>query len=517
MKRSKYHNIIFGRFALVAILIIAQILLNSVFWHHLETYYFAFRTVTTVSEVLLLLFVINKHEPASYKLPWVLAILFFSFSGMLMYLLLGVPRHSRAVKRKFAAAEKNNELYLNAGDKYLSPDGFDGASDEFAEISRYVYNASRQPAYDDTLSFYIPTGEKFFDLLEEKLKNAERYIFLEYFIIGEGEVWNSLHEILKQNVKRGVKVYLLYDDVGSIGKIPSHFDEKLRKEGINAYRFNPFVPVVSGVLNNRDHRKIAVIDGEISFTGGINIADEYANITKPYGRWKDGGVMLEGEATDSFVLAFIGMYNLYARKRLRPEDFLVKHPERAPGCRCGYVQPFCDGPKPFNDKNTAQNVYTQMIFAAKKYIYITTPYLIVDYSMIEALCVCAERGVDVRILTPHIPDKKSIFAMTRSAYMPLIKSGVKIYEYGDGFVHAKSVVFDDRVAVTGTVNFDYRSFVHHYEDGVLLCDNDTVTDIRDDFLATVSACGILQTEKTAKLKFIDKILKSLISIFAPLL
>lgn len=569
MKNNKRFKLLFGRFAVVSLLIIAQVVLTVLFCLSLgKEYILGTSIISLILEAVELLFIVNRYEPASYKLPWVIVILVFPVGGIVIYFLFGSPKISYKIKKRFKKARKEYGTFLpeNSSEKLALSDK-DGAA-----LSKYVYKQTQIPVYYGANSEYYSSGEEFFLKLKEALNLASEYILMEYFIIGSGRMWNEIHEILRDKVKSGVRVCLLYDDVGSIGKISRNFDAELRKEGIECYKFNPFVPVLSGFLNNRDHRKITVIDGKVAFTGGINLADEYINLQKPSGTWKDSAVKIEGEAVNAFIMIFTELFSLYAKNPLNPADFIkfktkksaeqannalsekrfenideyldnaekalargekdferldsisapkvekVKPREQAEGLSA--VQPFCDGPRPFHPDIIAQNIYEHIIYTAKEYLYITTPYIIIDHSLCEAIRLAAERGVDVRIFTPHIPDKKSVFVMTRSHYEPLIKGGVKIYEYGEGFMHAKNVVSDDRIAVVGTVNLDYRSFVHHYECGVVFYgdkNSDVIKSVKNDFLTTANACGILQSEKSAKLNPFQKLLKVIIGLFAPML
>jgi len=380
--------------------------------------------------------------------------------------------------------------------------------------SNTLYQVCNIPPYKNTRSEYFSSGELFFTALLNDIRSAERYIFLEYFIITPGEIWNSIHDALVERLVQGVKIFILYDDIGSMKKTPTLFDAELRKEGINCVKFNPFIPIVTTLHNNRDHRKIAVIDGTVAYTGGINIADEYANVEKPYGKWKDSAVRICGEAVDGFVFMFTQLYNIFAADPLDPAEFLAIHEKSADD---GFIQPYGDGPRPMYNDYIGKNLYLGIIYSAKKYLYIATPYLITGYEVEEALIFAAKRGVDVRIITPHVPDKKSVFIMTRSCYAKFIDAGIRIYEYAPGFIHSKIILCDDDVAVIGTVNFDYRSFVHHYECGVLISGSSTLASIKEDFIRTAENEGLLQTAEDAKLSAGEKIIKSIIGLFAPLL
>ena len=322
--------------------------------------------------------------------------------------------------------------------------------------------------------------------LIEDLKKAEKFIFMEYFIVEPGKMWSSIVDILEQKVKEGLDVRVLYDDLGSSPHVKSRYYKTLRKRGIKCYKFNKFIPVVSGIHNNRDHRKITVIDGQIGYTGGLNMADEYCNFTHPYGKWKDTAVRLSGKAVNNLTLLFLENYNMTAGTKDHFSDYLLAQAEETE--ENAMVQPFGDGPEPQYHELIAENAFLSMIENAKESVYITTPYLIIDYTLQRALCFAAKRGVDVQLITPGVPDKKLVYAVTRSNYGALLKAGVKIYEYTPGFIHSKTVVADGKVAFCGTVNFDYRSLVHHFECGVLLYGGKTVTEMQNDFVATRREC-----------------------------
>ena len=334
---------------------------------------------------------------------------------------------------------------------------------------------------------------------------------MEYFIIETGQMWNKILNILQNKVREGVEVRVMYDDLGTIHKLPSNYHKKLRKIGIKCVKFNSFVPIMSALHNNRDHRKITVVDGKVGFVSGLNIADEYINVVQKYGYWKDTGIKITGEAVGSLLMMFLQLYNVQTQKL---EDYKPYLKDIEPVKANGLVCPFGDGPKYFYEDYIAENVYLNMINQAEKYIWITTPYLIVDSKLTNSLCLAAKRGVDVRIITPHVPDKKIIFRITRSSYKTLQEAGVKIYEYEKGFIHSKQFLCDDEVAIVGTINLDYRSLLHHYECGVLMCKVDCLKDIKRDFeyLFNVSI-----NMKDFKLSKIARLYCAILKVFTPML
>ena len=320
---------------------------------------------------------------------------------------------------------------------------------------------------------------------------------------------------MKRKVKEGVMVRLIYDDVGSIKTLPRHFERNLKEMGIECAAFNPFRPILSIILNNRDHRKILVVDGQIGFTGGINIADEYINRKERFGYWKDAGIGVKGEAVWSLTTMFLEMWNYIKQTS---EDYLKYLPEiynKQDNPEDGFVQPYSD--TPLDHENVGENIYLNMINHAKQYVYIYTPYLIVDNEMTVALQNAAKCGIDVRIVTPEIPDKKLIFLLTQSYYEQLIQYGVKVYQYKPGFIHAKCFVCDDKVATVGTVNLDYRSLYLHFECGVFLYRSQAVMQLKEDTIDTIEKSREITLEFCRNRNVFIQALQSVLRLFAPLL
>lgn len=501
-----------ARFVLSILLIVIEILVTINLTFLLEEWVVFVGFILVVIGVVAFFYIVNKDEPAAYKLPWVVLFSILPIPGVIIYSIFGKSDQSKRVRKIFGKACVKTDEYLKQDERIfneaesVSPDG--------ASLMKYLTKVSRYPAQDGTETRYFSSGESFFESLKQDLRSAKRYVFMEYFIISPGKMWGEIFDILKERIADGVKVFVMYDDIGSMKNTPADFDAMLRKEGFFAYKFNPISPILTTTHNNRDHRKITVIDGEIAYTGGVNIADEYINEIKRFGKWKDSAVRLSGAATDSFVFMFCELYNLFAREQINPEEYLATHGEKS---GCGFVQPYGDGPRPADNDYIGKNLYLGIINSAKKYLYIATPYLIMGYEAEEALCVAAKRGVEVIVTTPHIPDKKSVFVMTRSCYGKLIAAGVKVYEYGPGFIHSKIILADDALAVIGTVNFDYRSFVHHFECGAFMVGTSAIPDIKEDYLKTISIDGILQTEQSAMLNFKERLIKNVIGVIAPLL
>jgi len=379
----------------------------------------------------------------------------------------------------------------------------------------YITKYSLSPICKNTETEYFKIGEEYYERLIKELKKAKRYIFMEFFIVSSGKMWDSILEILKEKVKEGVEVRFMYDDLGCIMLLPNHYYKTLESYGIKACTFNRFIPILRSKFNNRDHRKIVIIDGYIAFTGGINLADEYINEISRFGHWKDNGIMLKGEAVWNMTIMFMSMWDFvrgskYSYRNYRPL------PSEFDNIRSdGFVIPYCDNP--WDHEATGETIYLNLINRANKYVYITTPYLIIDNEMMTSLCVAAKSGIDVRIITPSVPDKKMINEVTKAYYDELIKNGVKIYEYLPGFIHAKTFIVDDEYATVGTVNLDYRSLYLHFENGVWLYGVSTIKDIKKDFLETLEKSNEVHLNQKKKESRLQKLKRQILMAFAPLM
>lgn len=381
-----------------------------------------------------------------------------------------------------------------------------------AARTRYIDSLCGMPAWTNTEAHYFRVGEEMFASMCEELEKAEKFIFLEYFIIEEGKMWNTILDILTRKTKEGVDVRIIYDDVGSIATLPQHYDRYLVSLGIRAVRFNRFIPTLNTYLNYRNHRKMMIIDGNAGYMGGINLADEYINEKVRFGYWKDTGVLLRGEGTANMTSLFLQMWEYVTGEKITNfESYLptVKLPQD------GWVQPFADSP--LDDLNIGESTYLQIIHNARKYVYITTPYLVLDNEMITALTIAAQSGVDVRILTPGIPDKKLVYMITRSYYQQLHRAGVKIYEYRPGFLHAKTIVSDDDTAVVGTINMDFRSFFLHFECATCFYNSSVVAVVKQDILETINVSRAINDAWLRRVPWLQSIAASVLRLFAPLL
>lgn len=453
---------------------------------------------------------VRKWESA-FKFTWLFIVIIFPVFGVLFYLMF----NHQATSKRFSVKIRSSEDRMSKFQDTLSVDPLEAAKilPEYTPLIRYL-DGGGFPVYSDTQAEYQPIGEQMFLGMKEALEKAEKYIFMEYFIIKEGDMWRELLEILIKKADSGVKVRILYDDIGCLFGLPDEMKKLFRNYGIECLAFNPFRPLLISIQNNRDHRKITSVDGKVAFTGGINIADEYINKVRRFGHWKDTGIKLTGAAAWKLTAMFLQMWEVASGKQ---EDYSIYFPYKKQPCKVkgmGCFQPYMDSPT--DSENVGAHVYMHVINAARKYLYITTPYLIIDEKMINSLTLAAKSGVDVRIATPHVADKKMVHATTRSYYKELIDAGVKIYEYTEGFVHAKTFVSDGNIAVVGTTNLDYRSLYLHFECGVVAYDKGIATAVKNDF-ETLASQSQSVTEDMCRAGFFKRIWHALLRLFAPLM
>jgi cardiolipin synthase len=512
---KKILKMLFSRLFFVGFAILVQLIWIFVFVYKLSSISIYMTWGINIISFIAILWLVNNRINPSYKLAWTILILIVPVFGATLYFIFGKSRLARETAKKFNKIHKSYEQ-----DMLTKPEVREELSSIDQSISNqslYIDNKAKCPLYKKTTTEYFATGEELYQKMVEELKKAKHFIFMEYFIINRGEMWSTVLEILEQKVKEGVDVRLIYDDMGCVTTLPARFYKTLQAKGIKCAAFNPFRPVLSMILNNRDHRKISVIDGHTSFTGGINIADEYINKKKRFGYWKDTGIMLKGEGVWSFTTMFLQMWEVITHipsdyDNYKPQKYISELEEIADD---GFVQPYCD--TPLDKEAVGENVYLNMIQRAKNYIYIFTPYLIIDNEMMTALCLAAASGVDVRIVTPGIPDKKMVFVSTQSYYSQLVDSEVKIYEYNPGFLHAKSFVCDDEVAIVGTINMDYRSLYLHFECGVWMYQSKAVMQVKEDVLQVLEECTLITSEFCRNRNIVIRIMQNILRLFAPLL
>ncbi|MDR5659626.1 cardiolipin synthase [Serpentinicella sp. ANB-PHB4] len=469
------------------------------------------------------LWVMNSKINPAYKIAWIIPIMMLPIFGGLFYLFIGRGKIKRKTAAKMKAYESLTEKALR--DERLNTETYLEnlalLNTDASIQARYINDYAGYPIYPDHESEYLAIGEKKYDRLIEALEKAEKYIFMEYFIIEEGIMWNRILEILQEKAQNGVDVRLIYDDVGCLFTLPKGYDKKLEAMGIQCTVFNPLRGIISLRLNNRDHRKITVIDGHTGFTGGINLADEYINEIVKFGHWKDTAIMLKGPAVWNLTVMFLTMWD-YLRgveedfNQFKPNfvDF-TKDTIASKDLGRGYVQPFADSP--LDNESVGETVYLNLIYKAKKSVYITTPYLIIANEMVTALCAAAKGGVDVRIITPHKWDKRLVHTVTRTYYKTLVENGVKIYEYTPGFMHSKTFVVDGTYGVVGTINMDYRSLYLHFECGVWMVNTPSVQELKSDFLETLKVCQQITKKDFSKERWYTIIKGSILRVFSPIL
>lgn len=465
-------------------------------------------SVVQVVDIVAVLVVAYGRDNPSYKLTWTVILLAFPLFGVLIYLIAGPHYLPRKLKKRFRRAKALNRRFRYQDPAVLEELGH--CNELYSRQAKYILKNCDMPVYKHSSAELLTPGERMFAVFLKELGKARKFIFLEYFIISESRMWDSTFEILKQKAAEGVEIKILYDDMGSLDHISHGFAEKIRKAGIEVYRFNPFLPVLNKLMNYRDHRKITVIDGNVAFTGGINIGDEYINLKRPHGYWKDTSVVVRGEAVWSFTVMFLDMWQIVTGGSLDCE----KYRPSVPVLGDGFVQPYDDSPA--DGVDAGESVYMQMAGCARRYLYIMTPYLIIDNETATSLCLAAMSGVDVRIITPSRADRWFVHVVTRSTYQRLMDSGVKIYEYMPGFLHSKVVLCDDEVSVVGTINYDYRSFFLQFECASVFYLSDVNTQIKEDFFKTFKQSHLIDPEQWKKRSGLTKFLEVLLNLFAPI-
>ena len=467
-------------------------------------------TLVFLISVATVIAIVNRSMSPESKVTW-LIVTFVPVFGPLLYLMFGERRLSKKELKQLQ--ELNSIAFHENNGRQLHLQLQETDKPAYGIINALLHMDSNAEVYDHTDSQFFANGEEMWQQMLEDLKRAEKFIFLEYYIVEDGLMWDSMLEILEEKVAQGVEVKMLYDDIGCMVTLPGDYTVYLRSKGIDAHKFNKVIPRMTVAYNNRDHRKILVIDGQISYTGGINLADEYINHIERFGHWKDSGIRINGPATQAFTRLFL--MNWYIN-RGEISDFDQYHLENQTRFGGGLCIPYGSGPKPIYKTKVGKIVYQNLINQAEDFVYITTPYLIIDYDLTEDIKNAAMRGVDVRIVTPHIPDKKLIQLVTRGAYPDLLSAGVRIFEYTPGFIHSKQMIVDDRFAAVGTINLDYRSLVHHYENAVLLYKTESIADIHKDFENIFEQSQEIFSD-TINPTWYQMLIKEVTQLFAPML
>lgn len=515
--KKKWFRKIFRRRVLVIFLLLIQIIFFAFIFFNTNQFSKYLRFLLPIVSTHVALYVISQKTKKAFKVTWIFLILEFPILGGILYLFINFQFTSKKMTKKIESIKQRTNHFFN-----LKNDSYQNAlkllPNRTSQIN-YLHKHENFPIFSNTKTIYLPLGEIKFEKLKDELRKAKHYIFMEYFIVQEGKMWNEIFEILKEKVKAGVLVRLLYDDIGCFLLLPNDFPKIMAENNIECTVFNPFRPFFTVRQNNRDHRKITVIDGKVAFTGGINLADEYINAIEKHGHWKDSAVMLKGDGVWAFTVMFLQMWELSTNTQ---EDYKIYFPKTETDNRnqnlsendLQFVQPYCDSP--MDNENVGEHVYLQILNKANEYVYIYTPYLILDDSMISSLTLSAKSGVDVRIITPNKWDKKIVHMTTQSYYRELIKSGVKIYEYSKGFLHAKCFVSDNQVATVGSANLDFRSLYLHFECGTVVYNSSTVLDIKEDFLKTQQVSKQITLEDCKSNVFL-RIFQEILRLFAPLM
>ncbi|MBQ7951442.1 MAG: cardiolipin synthase [Clostridia bacterium] len=508
--QKKLSGFFYRKTTAIIILILLQLafLVLSI-WRMANYFPYVYLALLFIS-LIVLVWLINSDTNPSYKLAWAIPILALPVFGGIFYLLFGTSKVSSRLKKNMLLQQKFKTQYLTQNTQV-----WEDAQKEPAHIVSqmcYLKNAG-YPLYRDEGSCYFPLGDLKFPKMLAELNKAKKYIFLEYFIIANGTMWQSVLSILKDKVKQGVEVRVIFDDCGSLGLLPPNHEKELRDAGIKCRVFNPLHPSLTITMNNRDHRKILIIDGTVGFTGGVNIGDEYINKISVHGHWKDSAIMLEGQAVNTLISLFLEMWNL-----ISPSDEDVQHYYNQNPCEnhcSGYIQPYSSDP--LSEDTVGENVYLNLIAKANREIFILTPYLIIDNELTTALCLAAKNGVSVNIVTPHMADKWYVHLMTVSSYPKLIKAGVNIYEYTPGFVHSKVFSVDGEIASVGTINMDYRSLYLHFECGVVLYRTETAKAIYEDCKNVVKVSQKITPEDCKKVRWYHRLFQQLTRVFSPLM
>lgn len=533
-------RIAFSRTAIIVVALLLQLFVFFASFYWLKDY----STVVYAAFVLLgavtVVHILNEENNASFKIAWIIPVLVIPVFGTVLYIYINLQPGTKRIHKKLTKIEDEIRPYLAQNEETVQELQEQSAGEK--GIADYLYHADNYPVYAGCKMKYYPIGEaKFADMIEQ-LKRAEHFIFMEYFIVTKSYMWNTILEILKEKAAQGVEVRMMYDGMCSLALLPYGYYKDLEKMGIQSIPFSQIRPVLSTYQNNRDHRKILIIDGKTVFTGGINLADEYINRIDRFGHWKDTAVMIQGEAVKSFTLLFLKMWHVAKGKDSIPEEEIRKYTvsvwENAQtGDMCtdmesmrntdmqitqdkklhagGYVIPY--GDDPYGDERIGKQVYIDILNRARKYVHIMTPYLILDDEMITALRYCAKRGVETVIIMPHIPDKIYAYLLARTYYKQLLKYGVKIYEYTPGFVHAKVFVSDDIRGCVGTINLDFRSLYLHFECGAYMYSNDVLHDVEQDFKETLKQCQEITKESCDKYPKGKMLVGKMLRLIAPLM
>ena len=536
-KLGRIKTLIYGRTAIIMVAFLAQLAMLAIGYYWLRGYNFVFYWLFVTITVIAIVHIFNTGENPDMKLSWMFPIAIFPVFGAIFYLAIILQPGTKVLYGRLQKVSMYTKRYVHPDREVW--ERMQAENPQMGRLAQYLCSCDNSPVYEHSAVKYYALGDLQFPDMVEELKKAEKYIFLEFFIVSPGHMWDTLLAILREKVKEGVDVRFLYDGTCVLWYLPSYYPQLLEEEGIHCRMFSPIKPIFSPHYNNRDHRKIVVIDGRVAFTGGINLSDEYINQKNRFGHWKDAGIMVKGDAVERFTYMFLEMWNISENtvpkrgKKGKSDGQGVTREAACPGIRReedygryrktrdktlvrdGYVIPYsvC----PLGPERVGERVYLDIIHTAHTYVHIMTPYLILDYQMIMALSYAARRGVEVIIIMPHVPDKRYAFMLAKTYYNQLLEAGVRICEYEPGFVHAKVFVSDDCKAVVGTVNLDFRSLYHHFECGLVLYQNSQVALIEQDVQDTLPKCLEVIPQDYGRLRLIDRVLGRIMRIVAPLM
>lgn len=469
-----------------------------------------FYAAAWLTEIGCVIHIASSDENPDYKVPWLLVVMLLPIAGFMLYFLFYSRKLKRKYIRRMSSLWKSRRI-LDDGDARRA---FFEDYPELMGDAEMLCKLSDSHFYKGTRLTYYPSGEAMLPDLLTDLRSARSHILIEYFLIEEGELWGSILEILRQKAREGVKVCVLYDDIGCMATLAGNYARRLARDGIDAAPFSRLRGNADSEFNNRNHRKITVIDGKIGYTGGVNLADEYINRVPRFGHWKDSAIRLEGEAVFELTSLFLLDFGITKRAPDLPTEALF--PPQEDFDFPGFTVPFGDGPRPIYPRGVGKLALCNLLRGAQRYVFLTSPYLVLDSELCRMIENTALRGVDVRIVVPHVPDKRFVFEITRSYFPRLLAAGVRIYEYTPGFLHSKLWLSDDRVAVVGTINLDYRSLVHHFENAVWICGSPVISELRADLLDTIGKSEEISAEKLSASP-LRRLLRSLLRIFSPLL
>lgn len=496
------------KIAAVVMLFTIQVLIMLLLYSTTITIYNYARFLFDIIKIISVLYLLYRHDTAAYKVSWILFIMFFPVVGLVAYLLWGNTKLKKKRKEELNKVQEETKSMLKDSDGIIKE-----LDIHKANLVNYATKITGYPIYKNEGVEFFEIGEKFFESMKKDIMKAKKYILIEFYIFSKGKLWDEIFELLKKKAAEGVQVEIIYDSLGCLFKMPKNYKEDWNKCGFKHYKFNPFTLFINGYINYRDHRKIVVIDGKVSYTGGVNLADEYVNVIEKYGHWKDGGIKVKGKASWSFVLMFLRLKEQISKENI---DYLWYKDDTLESIDTkGYILPFADGPD--NRKRPTENIFIQTISNATRYIYLNTPYFIPSEVLLNAVLNAARSGIDVRIVTPHIPDKKLVQLATRASYEVLLEAGVKVYEYKPGFIHAKSLVADDNTAIIGSSNLDFRSMHLNFECNAWMYNTGEEIAIKEDFINMTKKCIEIDLEEWKKRPIGVKWMEALVSAFSPML